>query len=37
MPNDYTVSDYLLDRMAELGIRHLFGVPVISPCSCWIM
>ncbi|MFS0732442.1 thiamine pyrophosphate-binding protein [Microbacterium sp. 1P10UB] len=23
----YTVADYLLDRMAECGIRHLFGVP----------
>ncbi len=23
----YTVSDYLLDRLAELGIGHLFGVP----------
>jgi indolepyruvate decarboxylase len=23
----YTVADYLLDRLAETGIRHLFGVP----------
>lgn len=23
----YTVADYLLDRLAECGIRHLFGVP----------
>ncbi len=23
----YTVSDYLLDRLAELGVAHLFGVP----------
>lgn len=23
----YTVSDYLLDRLAELGVRDLFGVP----------
>ncbi|MDC6118109.1 thiamine pyrophosphate-binding protein [Serratia rubidaea] len=24
---DYTVADYLLDRLAQIGIRHLFGVP----------
>ncbi len=24
---DYTVGDYLLDRLAELGTTHLFGVP----------
>jgi indolepyruvate decarboxylase len=23
----YTVADYLLDRLAEQGVRHLFGVP----------
>ncbi len=23
----YTTSDYLLDRLAELSIRHIFGVP----------
>lgn len=23
----YTVSDYLLDRLAELGLTHVFGVP----------
>ncbi|MDO4897830.1 MAG: alpha-keto acid decarboxylase family protein [Rothia sp. (in: high G+C Gram-positive bacteria)] len=23
----YTVSDYLLDRLAELGVRDIFGVP----------
>lgn len=23
----YTVADYLLDRLAEAGVRHLFGVP----------
>ena len=23
----YTVGDYLLDRLQELGVRHLFGVP----------
>ncbi len=25
--NGYTVSDYLLARLAELQVRHLFGVP----------
>lgn len=25
--SDYTVGDYLLDRLAELGITHLFGLP----------
>lgn len=24
---DYTVGDYLLDRLAELGVDHVFGVP----------
>lgn len=24
---DYTVGDYLLDRLAELGVTHLFGLP----------
>ncbi|MDF2991340.1 MAG: pyruvate decarboxylase [Microbacterium sp.] len=24
---EYTVADYLLDRLAEVGVRHLFGVP----------
>lgn len=23
----YTASDYLLDRLAELGVEHIFGVP----------
>ena len=23
----YTIADYLLDRLAEEGVRHLFGVP----------
>ena len=23
----YTVGDYLLGRLQELGVRHLFGVP----------
>ncbi|MBE5106409.1 hypothetical protein IGI01_14250 [Bacillus thuringiensis] len=23
----YTVSTYLLDRLHELGIEHIFGVP----------
>lgn len=27
MQNDYTVADYLLDRLAGSGIHHLFGVP----------
>lgn len=25
--SDYAVADYLLDRLAEAGVRHLFGVP----------
>jgi indolepyruvate decarboxylase len=25
--NDYTVGDYLLDRLAELGVTEIFGVP----------
>ena len=25
--SDYTVGDYLLDRLAELGVTHLFGLP----------
>jgi len=24
---DYTVGDYLLDRLAEIGVAHVFGVP----------
>lgn len=27
MNQRYTVGDYLLDRLSELGIRHMFGVP----------
>ena len=27
MSTDYTVSSYLLDRLKELGLRHIFGVP----------
>lgn len=27
MNNQYTVSKYLLDRLHELGISHIFGVP----------
>src|SRR5699024_4508157 len=27
MNQKYTVGDYLLDRLSELGIRHMFGVP----------
>ena len=26
-PVAYTVADYLLDRLAELGVAHAFGVP----------
>ncbi len=25
--SEYTIGDYLLDRLAELGVGHLFGVP----------
>ncbi|KAA9105596.1 alpha-keto acid decarboxylase family protein [Microbacterium rhizomatis] len=25
--SEYTVADHLLDRLAEVGVRHLFGVP----------
>ncbi len=24
---EYTVGDYLLDRLAELGVTEVFGVP----------
>ncbi|EJR77634.1 indole-3-pyruvate decarboxylase [Bacillus thuringiensis Sbt003] len=27
MKKQYTVSTYLLDRLHELGIEHIFGVP----------
>lgn len=27
MTDHYTVADYLLDRLAQIGIRHFFGVP----------
>ncbi|HEJ9094628.1 TPA: alpha-keto acid decarboxylase family protein [Serratia odorifera] len=27
MSKNYTVANYLLDRLAQMGIRHLFGVP----------
>ncbi len=27
MKYEYTVGNYLLDRLSELGIRHMFGVP----------
>lgn len=27
MVSHYKVADYLLDRLAQVGIRHLFGVP----------
>ncbi|RAS81001.1 alpha-keto acid decarboxylase family protein [Priestia endophytica] len=27
MKKDYTIGDYLLDRLAEIGVHHVFGVP----------
>jgi TPP-dependent 2-oxoacid decarboxylase len=27
VPTNYTVADYLLDRLSELGVEHVFGVP----------
>jgi indolepyruvate decarboxylase len=27
VPGDFTVGDYLLTRLAGIGIRHLFGIP----------
>jgi indolepyruvate decarboxylase len=27
MSDEFTVGDYLLSRLAEIGIRHVFGVP----------
>ena len=27
MDTEYTVGDYLLDRLAELGVTEMFGVP----------
>ncbi|ANS44045.1 alpha-keto acid decarboxylase family protein [Serratia inhibens] len=27
MSKSYTVADYLLDRLAQIGVRHFFGVP----------
>lgn len=27
MPKTVTVARYLVDRLAEIGVRHLFGVP----------
>ena len=30
MTQTYTVADYLLDRLAQIGIRHFFGVPGIT-------
>lgn len=27
LKTQYTVSTYLLDRLSELGIEHIFGVP----------
>lgn len=47
MQTPYCVSDYLLDRLAECGIHHLFGVPgdynlqfldhvIDHPQVCWV-
>lgn len=33
MTQTYTVADYLLDRLAQIGIRHFFGVPGITTCN----
>lgn len=27
LKTQYTVSTYLLDRLSELGIEHIFGIP----------
>ena len=27
MSSNYTIGHYLLDRLAELGVHHMFGVP----------
>lgn len=27
MPEQYTVSNYLIDRLLDIGVRHAFGVP----------
>ncbi len=27
MNNSYTISNYLIDRLLEIGVNHLFGVP----------
>ncbi|PQV67202.1 indolepyruvate decarboxylase, partial [Cronobacter sakazakii] len=27
MPAHYCIADYLLDRLAGCGVKHLFGVP----------
>ncbi|MBJ3815157.1 indolepyruvate decarboxylase [Shimwellia pseudoproteus] len=47
MNTQYTVADYLLDRLAECGVDHLFGVPgdynlqfldhvIASQSLCWV-
>lgn len=47
MKAQYTVADYLLDRLAECGVGHLFGVPgdynlqfldhvIASQTLCWV-
>jgi len=32
----YAVADYLMDRLAKLGCKKLFGVPGITASVCWI-
>jgi len=27
MTTDYTISNYLIDRLYSYGVRHVFGVP----------
>lgn len=47
MQTSYTVADYLLDRLADCGVDHLFGVPgdynlqfldrvIAHPKICWV-
>jgi indolepyruvate decarboxylase len=36
MKNTATVADYLLDRLSEVGVGHLFGVPGDYNLFSWI-
>ncbi|MCS2149751.1 alpha-keto acid decarboxylase family protein [Scandinavium manionii] len=47
MQSNYTIADYLVDRLAECGIDHMFGVPgdynlqfldhvIDHPKLCWV-